>query len=92
MLFILTGIVFLRQELKIGEIFNTDFNTGKMLDFQLQLAWTFIFFGLILLFLPLLTAFLGRQIWYLVATITLFLGGRLLFLFRGKFIKLLQAK
>ena len=91
MLLLLTGIVFHRQELKIIEIFNTDFDPGKMLDFQLQLAWTFIFLGFILLILPLLTAFMGRQIWYLAATIKLFFVVRVLFLNRGKFIQLLQA-
>lgn len=92
MLLVLIGIVFLRQELKIAEILNTDFSSAKMLDFQLQLAWTFIFLGLILLFLPLLTTFLGRQIWYLLATIKLIFAGRMLFLFHSKFIQFLQAK
>jgi len=60
MLLLLTGIVLYRQELEIAEIFNTDMEEVKMLDFQRQLAWTFIFAGSILLFLPLLMTFMGR--------------------------------
>ncbi len=92
MLLLLIGIILYRQELKIAEIFNTDIEEAKLLDFQLQLAWTFIFAGSILLFLPLLTTFMGRQIWYLAATVKFFIVARLLLLNRGKFIHLIQTK
>jgi len=87
----LLGVILNRQELHLSDLLNSAHDEAKMSRAQQQLARILLGAGGVLLIFPLLTAYIGREIWYLLFLIILALFIKLIFLFKNEFYQLLQA-